>query len=81
MEQWHEEQESKLEALIPKPNYRPVVAVEGLDDSQVTLVVRAWTEIANYWNVLYDVNEQIYKQFPQHGLHFPFPQMDVHVNS
>ena len=81
VEQWHEEQESKLEALIPKPNYRPVVAVEGLDDSQVTLVVRAWTEIANYWNVLYDVNEQIYKQFPQHGLHFPFPQMDVHVNS
>jgi small conductance mechanosensitive channel len=47
----------------------------------VTLIVRAWTEIANYWQVLYDVNERIYKQLPQHGVRFPFPQMDVHVNS
>lgn len=80
IEQWNETQEAQLAALIPKPNYTPSVNVESLDESQVTLIVRAWTEIANYWNVLYDVNEQIYKQFPQHGLHFPFPQMDVHLD-
>ena len=80
-EELREEHEARLAALIPKPNYTPSVNVESLDDSQVTLIVRAWTEIANYWGVLYDVNEQIYKQFPQHGIHFPFPQMDVHVNS
>ena len=80
-EELREEHEAKLAALLPKPNYAPSVNVESLDDSQVTLIVRAWTEIANYWAVLYDVNEQIYKQFPQHGLHFPFPQMDVHMNS
>jgi len=81
IEQWNEQQEAKLEALVPKPNYKPVVAVESLDESQVTLIVRAWTEIGNYWNVLYDVNEKIYKQFPQHGIHFPYPQVDVHINS
>ncbi len=80
-EELREEHEARLAALIPKPNYTPSVNVESLDDSQVTLIVRAWTEIANYWGVLYEVNEQIYKQFPQHGIHFPFPQMDVHVNS
>ena len=80
-EELREKNEAKLAALIPKPNYAPVVAVESLDDSQVTLIVRAWTEIVNYWNVLYDVNEQIYKQFPQNGIRFPFPQMDVHMNS
>ena len=79
VEQWNETQEAHLAALIPKPNYTPTVNVESLDDSQVTLIVRAWTEIPNYWNVLYDVNEQIYKQFPQHGIRFPFPQMDVHL--
>lgn len=78
-EELREEHDARLAALIPKPNYSPSVNVESLDDSQVTLIVRGWTEIANYWNVLYDVNEQIYKQFPQHGIHFPFPQMDVHV--
>ena len=80
-EELRETHEAKLAALLPKPNYAPMVAVESLDDSQVTLIVRAWTEIANYWNVLYDVNEQLYKQLPQHGIRFPFPQLDVHVNS
>ena len=80
-EELRESHEAKLAALLPRPNYAPSVNVESLDDSQVTLIVRAWTEIAEYWNVLYDVNEKIYKQFPQHGLHFPFPQMDVHLDN
>ena len=79
-EELRESHEARLAALIPKPDYTPNVNVESLDDSQVTLIIRAWTEIANYWGVLYDVNERIYKQFPQHGIRFPFPQMDVHVN-
>ncbi len=80
-EELREEHEAKLAALLPKPNYTPSVNVESLDESQVTLIVRAWTEIANYWGVLYEVNEQLYKQLPKHGIRFPFPQMDVHVNS
>ena len=80
-EELRESHEAKLAALLPKPNYTPSVNIESLDDSQVTLIVRAWTEIANYWDVLYSVNEQIYKQFPQHGVRFPFPQMDVHMSS
>ncbi len=80
-EELREEHEARLAALMPKPNYSPSVNVESLDESQVTLIVRAWTEIADYWSVLYEVNEQIYKQFPQHGIRFPFPQVDVHVNS
>ncbi len=80
-EELRENHEARLASLLPKPNYAPMVAVESLDESQVTLIVRAWTEIANYWNVLYDVNEQLYKQLPQHGIRFPFPQLDVHVNS
>ena len=80
-EELREEHEARLAALMPKPNYSPSVNVESLDESQVTLIVRAWTEIAEYWSVLYEVNEQIYKQFPQHGIRFPFPQVDVHVNS
>lgn len=78
-EELRESHEARLAALVPKPSYAPTVNVESLDESQVTLIVRAWTEIVNYWNVLYDVNEQIYKQFPKHGIRFPFPQMDVHM--
>ena len=80
-EEFQENQEARLAAMMPKPNYSPSVNIESLDESCVTLIVRAWTEIANYWDVLYDVNEKIYKQFPEQGLHFPFPQMDVHVKN
>ncbi len=58
----------------------PSVQVEEMADSAVVILVRAWCATPHYWPLLYAVNEAIYKQFPQHGLHFPFPQMDVHIN-
>lgn len=60
-------------------DYKPYVAVESLGDSAVVLIVRAWALASDYWSVLYAVNEQIYYQLPLKGIHFPFPQLDVHV--
>ncbi|MEG0807877.1 MAG: mechanosensitive ion channel family protein [Alistipes sp.] len=57
----------------------PVVWVAALDDSAVKLTVRAWTQNADYWDVFYENNEKFYKQLPEAGIGFPFPQMDVHV--
>ncbi|MDE7450807.1 MAG: mechanosensitive ion channel family protein [Alistipes sp.] len=56
-----------------------VVWVSELADSAVTLTVRAWVKNADYWNVFFEHNEKFYKQLPEKGAHFPFPQMDVHV--
>lgn len=68
-------------ALVPAEiDCTPSVHVEEMADSAVIILVRGWCASADYWPVLYDVNEAIYKQFPQRGLHFPFPQMDVHLN-
>lgn len=57
----------------------PVVLLSSLDDSAVTLTIRYWTKYEDLWDVRADVMETIYKEFPKHKLHFPFPQMDVHV--
>lgn len=78
--EWRAAQAAEIQRKLPMPDYTPSVLVEELSDSSVVLLARAWTESANYWPVLYDVNEQIYEQLPQHGLHFPFPQLDVHLN-
>lgn len=78
--EWREEKRLELDQKMPKLDYTPNVNVESLDDSSVTLVVRAWCTHADYWPALYQVNEAIYKQLPQHGIHFPFPQLDVHFN-
>lgn len=78
--EWREEKRKELDEKMPKVDYTPSVSVESLDDSSVTLVVRAWVKHADYWPAFYNVNEAIYKQLPLNGLRFPFPQMDVHLD-
>ncbi|MDE6370665.1 MAG: mechanosensitive ion channel family protein [Duncaniella sp.] len=58
----------------------PVVYVASLDDSAVTLSVRAWVRSGDYWGTFFAVNEEVYTYLPERaGISFPFPQLDVHV--
>ena len=57
----------------------PMAAVFELSDSAVTFVLRGWARNADYWDVYFAVNDAIYKQLPESGFEFPFPQMDVHI--
>lgn len=66
-------------ALARKKDYSPNVLLNSLGDSSVNLQVRAWVKTPEYWNVYYHYNEKFYEELPGHGIHFPFPQMDVHV--
>ena len=59
----------------------PFAAVSSLGDSSVEFVLRAWVKSADYWPVFFAVNDAIYKQLPEAGFHFPFPQMDIHIKS
>lgn len=59
----------------------PAVFLSELADSSVNLTVRAWCDVANYWDVFFNVNEKIYEQLPKNGIEFPFPQMDVHLSN
>ena len=70
-----------LAAGILKPADRSAsVVVDQLADSAIVLQVRAWTRTSDYWGLYYDFNERIYKELPERGFHFPFPQLDVHLN-
>lgn len=64
--------------VLKDPAY--FIAVSSLGDSSVNIVVRAWTSTGNFWNVFFDMNEKVYKQFPIVGLNIPYPQMDVHLH-
>lgn len=65
--------------IVPSPTSKPVVFVKELGDNSVNLTVRAWTKNSDYWNVFFEMNEKFYKELPQHGINFPFPQLDVHL--
>ena len=63
-----------------KKEPEPFIALKELADSSVNIVVRAWVDSPEYWNVYYDMNERVYKEFPRRGLN-AFPrQMAVHVH-
>lgn len=59
----------------------PAVRVNGLEDSCVRLSVRAWVATEDYWDVLYEYYELFYEELPKAGIHFPFPQMDIHIKN
>jgi small conductance mechanosensitive channel len=54
--------------------------IAQLNSSSVDIKVRAWVKPIDYWTVFFSMNEKVYKALPEEGLHFPFPQMDVHVD-
>ncbi|MDX1491093.1 MAG: mechanosensitive ion channel [Pseudohongiellaceae bacterium] len=62
-----------------KADPAPFMAVSELADSSVNIVVRVWVASADYWPVYFQMNELVYKKFPEEGLSIPFPQRDVHI--
>ena len=62
--------------ILPIPE--PAVYLKELADSSVNVLLRAWVNNDDYWAVLFDMNERIYKTFNAEGISFPFPQITVH---
>ena len=56
----------------------PMVALSSLSASSVDIKVRAWTKVADYWDVYFDFNKAVYETFNKEGIGFPFPQLTVH---
>lgn len=56
----------------------PIIVLGSLSASSVDITVRVWVKSADYWSVLYDINEIVYTTFNEEGIGFPFPQLTVH---
>lgn len=79
MEEWKENHDARIKAMLPKVDRSPKIFLSQLADSSVNLSCRVWTRSEYYWDVYFSINERIYKELPSYGISFPFPQMDVHV--
>jgi len=60
---------------------KPWVVLSELADSSVNFKIRVWTHSSNYWSLFYDMNQRFYTELPAAGFDFPFPQLDVHLQS
>ena len=59
----------------------PIIELIKMSDNSIDITVRARVKPEDYWAVFFRMNELVYKTFPEEGLHFPFPQVDVHVKN
>jgi small conductance mechanosensitive channel len=62
-------------------NPAPLIVLKTLNESSVDIQIRAWVNRSDYWDVYYNINEQIYKTFAAHDIGIPFPQLTVHLNN
>ena len=63
--------------ILPGP--APFVAVGGLSDSSVDIIVRVWVPTEEYWNVYFDMHQRVYETFNEQKINFPYPQQTVHL--
>jgi small conductance mechanosensitive channel len=58
---------------------KPVVGIEALADSSVTLGVSPWVSVPDYVVAQLEIYQAIIEQFRARGIEIPFPQRDVHL--
>ena len=57
----------------------PFVAVSAHSASSVDFVVRAWCDTQDYWNIYFDLLEEVKITFDKENISIPYPQMDLHL--
>lgn len=49
-------------------------------DSSLEYIARAWCRSEDYWDVYFDVTEEVKKEFDANNISIPYPQIDVHFD-
>lgn len=57
----------------------PFVNIKTHNASSIDIVVRVWTNSADYWNFYWMMMESIKLAFDKNGISIPYAQMDVHM--
>ncbi len=57
----------------------PFVRMTDMSDSSIDFTVRMWVKGKDYWDVRFNLSENIYNEFGKNGIKIPFKQLDIHV--
>lgn len=59
----------------------PIIRVGEHAGSSINFTVLVWTKNKDYWDVYYDLMEEVILRFNKEGIEIPYPQMDVHLDN
>jgi small conductance mechanosensitive channel len=55
--------------------------VKNLSASSVDLNLRFWINRADYWDMVFKIQQEVKEALDQAGIEIPFPQTDIHIIS
>lgn len=68
---------NKDKRILKEPS--PFIRLTSLGDSSINFTLRCYTSINDYWDVNYDLLENIIKLFNKENINIPFDQLDVRI--
>ena len=86
----YESDKKKVKEIIEKiaknhdkilQNPAPFIRLTEHGASSINFVTRLWCNTQDYWDVYFDMTEQVKIAFDKEGINIPYPQMDVHIKN
>ena len=62
-------------------DFEPFARLSGYGDSAISYTLRLWTAGCDYWDVYYDVLENISREFSRSNIEMTYPHINVHMGS
>lgn len=63
--------------ILKEPS--PLVALTALGDNSVSMMLRCWVSVDNYWDVNYYLYKTVKETFDSSGISIPYPQRDIRL--
>lgn len=62
-------------------NPAPFARLTNHGDNALEYTLRVWCKAPDYWDVNFDLVEDVKKAFDANGISIPYPQMDIHIDN
>lgn len=59
----------------------PFARLSNHGESSLEYTVRVWCKAEDYWDVKFDLTEEVKKAFDENSISIPYPQMDIHIDN
>lgn len=60
---------------------KPFIRISKQNTSSIDICVKAWVKNGDYWDVYFDMLEEVKKRFDEENIEIPFNQLDVHIKN
>lgn len=71
---------AKEHSMVLNEPAEPFCRLTEHGESSLNFALRVWVKNADYWQVNFDLRENIKKALDEKGIEIPYPQIDVHLD-